>query len=745
MIRRVNLLLIILFAGFVVIGQNQQTGVLLKDQRNSEAIAFAHVLFKSLSTGKTHTGLTDMEGYTANPLNTTGTFTVSYVGFHTFTDTIRPGELKKVMLQSTSVNMDEVVVTGQYTPQAVDKSIFRVKVIGAREIEQKASSNLKELMATELNIRSSNDGVLGSNITLQGLGGEHVKFLIDGVPVIGRMNGNIDLSQLNLYNVSHIEIIEGPMSVIYGSNALAGVINIITKENKYTSLETNAEAYTESVGVYNFNADIALKKNRWSGSLAGARNFFGGYSVVDTSRAKQWKPKRQYNADASLGYNHKSLHARLTTSYFNEYILHKGNLLPSYYETAFDNHFTTNRFTTTADIKTKLFENRHLNVLASYGYYNRIKNNYLKDLTTLEENLTLDPDNQDTSSFEQYLLRAEFSKSNDNSPFNYQLGIDLNYETGTGKRVLNKEQALGDYAAFLNVKIKPTLRLMLQPGLRYAYNTKYDAPLVYSLNAKYDLTEEFSLRASLAKGFRAPSLKELYLEFVDVNHNIRGNENLEAEDSKNFNLSLKYHHEKPTYDYGAELSLFYNNIYNSILLASLDPASSLYTYVNLSQFITQGYQLNFNNRIYPWLEIKLGLSQTGRNQIYDKSADNEMVYSTDVMTQVSYLWRQTQMRFNVFYKYNGEYPEILLRSDNQAYKIITSAYHTMDLSVSRQFWKNQLTLQTGVKNLFDVNNIDVRGNISGGGEIHSSGGGSSIAGWGRTFFVRLNISFKKFD
>ncbi|MDV7396233.1 TonB-dependent receptor plug domain-containing protein, partial [Arthrospira platensis SPKY1] len=91
--------------------------------------------------------------------------------------------------------MDEVVVTGQYTPQPVDKSIFRVKVIGAKTIGQKASNNLGELMAGELNIRTSFDGALGSRIMLQGLGGEHIKFLIDGVPLIGRMNGNIDLGQ----------------------------------------------------------------------------------------------------------------------------------------------------------------------------------------------------------------------------------------------------------------------------------------------------------------------------------------------------------------------------------------------------------------------------------------------------------------------------------------------------------------------------------------------------------------------
>jgi len=744
MFKSVKLILIMLFVGFVLHGQSQQAGIWLKDQRNNEAIAFAHVLFKPFDGSKSLTGLTDMKGYTANPLITSGIFTISYVGYHTFTDTIQPGESRQVMLRSMSINMDEVVVTGQYTPQAVDKSIFRVKVIGAREIDQKASNNLNELMATELNIRSMNDGALGSRITLQGLGGEHIKFLIDGVPVIGRMNGNIDLNQLNLYNVGHVEIIEGPMSVIYGSNALAGVINIITKENNYTSLQTNAEAYTESVGVYNVNANISLKKNRWSGSLAGARNFFGGFSVVDTSRSKRWKPKRQYNTDASLAYTYRELQARITASYFNEMLLDKGNLLSPYFETAFDNHFITNRFTTNADVKTRLFKDRYLNVLASYAYYDRVKNNYFVDLTTLDKQLTLNPEDQDTSSFDQYLLRAEFSKSTENSAFNYQLGIDLNYETGAGKRILDKEQALGDYAAFLSVKIKPALRLMLQPGLRYSYNTKYKAPLVYSLNARYELAEALSLRASYAKGFRAPSLKELYLEFVDVNHNIRGNEILEAEDSQNLNFSLRYNHEKPTYDYGAELSIFYNNINNSISLATLDATSSLYTYVNVDQMITQGYQLNFNNRVYPWLEIKLGAGQTGRNQIFDQLPDNEMVWSTDVMTQLNYLWRKTDLRFNVFYKYNGEYPEVFIGADDQVFKTTISAFHTMDLSISRQFWKNNITLQAGVKNLFDNTNIDIKGDTGSGG-IHTDGGTSSPVGWGRTFFVRLNISFKQFN
>lgn len=734
---------LIFVLGCVLWGHSQESILTLRDARSAESVAYAHVLLSTLEGANQQTLVSDIDGKVKVNTSVKLLFTISALGYRQLTDTILPGQHKKVALEPSVYNMDEVVVTGQYTPQAVDKSIFRVKVIGARQIGQKASNNLGELMAGELNIRSSFDGALGSRITMQGLGGEHIKFLIDGVPLIGRMNGNIDLGQLNLYNVNQIEVIEGPMSVIYGSNALAGVINIITGESKHTSLSTNASAYLESVGVYNFTADATIRKKRWIGSVAAARNFFDGFNLDENSRSQRWKPKRQYNADAAVNYSAKDFKFRLSGAFFNEMLKDKGELMKPYFETAFDSDFQTNRFTAKADAQAKVATNRYINVLASYSFYNRIKNTYFIDLTTLDKILTANTFDQDTSRFGQYLLRAEFSKSTTNSKFNYQLGIDLNHETGFGRRILDQRQQIGDYAAFLSLKIQPLVRLMLQPGLRYGYNTKYTSPLVYSLNVKWDLQEELSLRASYAKGFRAPSLKELYLEFVDVNHNIRGNELLEAEDSQNINLALRYHKEKPSYDYGAEINFFYNEIHNSITLATVNAEEALYTYVNLDNLITQGYQLTFNNRLYPWLELKAGIGQTGRKQMQDKNFDIDMIYSTDVLGSVNYLWRKADLRVALYYKYNGDYPEVFINADESVSRSIMEGYHTMDLSASKDFFAQRLQAQIGVKNLFNNTNIAVKGDTGGG--IHSGGGGSSAVGWGRTFFVRLAFQFQKIN
>ncbi|MCK9449080.1 MAG: TonB-dependent receptor [Bacteroidales bacterium] len=717
----------------------QRAGIQLLDARSKEPVAFAHIQLSSSNGDRLQTLITDMDGKAEIQLANPVLFAVSAIGYEAIQDTIKPSEKKKVLLQPLSYTIDEVVVTGQYTPQPVDKSIFRVKVIGAGTISQKASNNLGDLMSGELNIRTSFDGALGSRITLQGLGGEHIKFLVDGVPLIGRMNGNIDLGQLNLHHVKQIEVIEGPMSVIYGSNALAGVINIITRDYDQTRYTAQATSYLESVGVYNFTAGLSASKGRWSGTAGAMRNFFDGYSLFDTIRSKQWKPKRQYSGEAGLAYRTPSLHMRMNLSYFNEMLKDNGNLLKPYFETAFDSDFITNRLTSRIDLTSRLRNNRYLTALASYSYYNRVKNTWFVDLTTLDKNLTANVFDQDTSYFGQYLVRAEYSKSASDQPFNYQMGLDLTYETGYGRRILDQWQAIGDYAGFLSVKWQPGSRFLLQPGLRYGFNTRYQAPLVYSLNLKYELFESMSIRGSYAKGFRAPSLKELYLEFVDVNHNIRGNEDLQAESSQNINMALVYQLYKQTHDLSIELNTFYNAITNSITLAAIDPETALYTYVNLDQMITQGYQLQWTAKLFPWIELKTGIGQTGRKQSQQDAPEVDMVYSTDVLATVNYRWQKPKIQVGLFYKYNGKYPEVFVDQDGTILRYMMQPYHIMDVSVSRSFYGNRLQLQAGAKNLFDNTNILISGD-RGGGTAHSVSEGSSPVGWGRTYFVKLTFN-----
>src|SRR5690606_23632369 len=121
-----------------------------------------------------------------------------------------------------------VVITGEVEPQSAKKSVYQVRTIPMERIQAQGSTRLQDVLNTELNIRFDQDLSLGgSNLNMLGLSGQNVKVLIDGVPMIGRqgVENEININQINVSSIERIEIVEGPMSVIYGADALAGVIN----------------------------------------------------------------------------------------------------------------------------------------------------------------------------------------------------------------------------------------------------------------------------------------------------------------------------------------------------------------------------------------------------------------------------------------------------------------------------------------------------------------------------------------
>jgi outer membrane receptor for ferrienterochelin and colicins len=138
--------------------------------------------------------------------------------------------------------------------------VHKSKIIDRVDIDRQAATNLRELLDNQLNMSVKNDNVLGSSISMQGISGQNIKILIDGVPVIGRLNGNIDLSQINLNNIERVEIIEGPLSVDFGTDALAGTINLITNKSQYDKASSSINLYYETVGHYNSDINFSLKR-----------------------------------------------------------------------------------------------------------------------------------------------------------------------------------------------------------------------------------------------------------------------------------------------------------------------------------------------------------------------------------------------------------------------------------------------------------------------------------------------------
>ena len=142
------------------------------------------------------------------------------------------------------VELTDAVVTGERDGTSAKEALRMIRTVDEKSIAASGASQLNQLLNSQLNFRISQDPILGSGAALNGLGGEGLTVLVDGVPVRGRLNGQVDLSQLSLNNVERVEIVNGPMAVEYGTNALAGTINLITKSNHREGLQLTATVST---------------------------------------------------------------------------------------------------------------------------------------------------------------------------------------------------------------------------------------------------------------------------------------------------------------------------------------------------------------------------------------------------------------------------------------------------------------------------------------------------------------------
>lgn len=699
---------------------------------------------------KDHIGFTDASGKYNFAFNKPVVIQISHLGFTTLTDTIYASEQKTYSIGYTSKEVKDVVITGQYAPNSIQNSVYEVKVLNAETLKAKGANNLREALQNELHIDMGQDQVFGSNVSINGISGEGVKIMVDGVPIVGRLDGKLDLSQINLNNIDRIEIVEGPLSVIYGTDAMGGVINIITKTFQEQKINLNLKAYYETVGQYNIelNTGFAFKKNQIY--LSGGRNFFDGYTTLDSvPRYQEWKPKEQYFADAKYIYGGNRFRITTSASFFRELMLNRsaprqtpyyGNTDTTWTYVGDDIKYLTYRPRADISLMYRFKENYQLDVLAAYSGFFRFTNKYYKDLVMGEEHLVNDPDVQDTARYHEVVVRATYSMPAWKNRINFQFGIETNQEFTKQSHIKGGEQKEADYAAFGSVRLSLVKGLDIQPAIRVVYNTRYRVPLIPSLNVKYGYKDFFVIRASYGRGYRAPSLKELYMVFFDSNHAIKGNDQLVPENAHTGNLSVNGYINKGKHKVHLTASAFYNNINDKIDFAifSAPFPPDTYQYFNLKKYITYGGNVGVG---YTWNRLSFNTSvlltkYELRNS--ESGSDKVKTFSPDFIASASYLIPKAEIGINVSYKYDGQKPLYSVSNSIQAGS--RGAYHMLDLSLSRNFWKNRIQVVVGGKNLIGVKDVATTGVEAVG---HNFDPNLANVGWGRTFFTTLILHFSK--
>ena len=661
--------------------------------------------------------------------------------------------------------LQQVVVTGMYEPGGLQKSIYRVRVIDRKAIERRHAADILDVLRTLTGIRLSSDQTLGeTDISLLGMSGENIKVLLDGVPLLDRGVTRNSLSQIDLHNIERIEIVEGPLSVMYGADALAGVINIITKQTtidsgavyrpKYGQIgidlnlleQTAGKQYQlfDKQGQHNGNLSVDWRKGKVFADGSLTRNNFGGWQKKENAgkRANDWLPKQQLLAGARVGFISDKWTGWYRYQYLQEDIWSFGEINPNT-STATDKEYLTDRTTQQLNLGWTPKAGWHFNLDGSYQSYSRRTRTTSFNTKTGVRNLIPDPALQEKSDFNSGFVRISGHRKV-NERFEILTGLESTHEKGTGPRI-EGEPSIENYSLFLSGDYRPTSWLAIRPGFRFSKNSIYDAPpVIPALNAKFNLSTELALRVSYGRGYRAPALRELYFWFFDANHSLKGNENLKAEYAHAYSASLSWHHLPAE---GAQLTadwnIFYSDYRNRIELA-LDPAlgTNVYSYINLAKYKTVGTSLHGSLQKGN-LHAGLGFSYSAKYNTYveddDYKGDHlpEFVWSPELSADIVYTFARPKLELSMQYKFTGtlsQYEIDEVDGQQKPYLAKTASFNWLDFSVSKSLIKN-IQLSIGVKNIFNI--TDLNNTSMGGGEAHSTGGPLPLS-YGRSYFVCIH-------
>ena len=670
-----------------------------------------------------------------------------------------------IVLPSFGSELQQVVVTGMYEPVGLQKSIYRVRVIDRKAIERRHAADVLDVLRTITGIRLSTDQTLGeTDISLLGMSGENIKVLLDGVPLLDRGATRNSLSQIDLHNIERIEIVEGPLSVMYGADALSGVINIITrrqavdtstlKEPQYGQLgidlnlleQTAGKQYQllDKQGQHNGNLSLHWQKGKVFADGSLTRNNFGGWQKKENAgnRTKDWLPKEQWLASGRVGFQGKKWTGWYRYQYLQEDIWSYGEVNPNT-SMATDKEYLTDRTTEQVNLSWTPKTDWHFNLDGSYQRYSRRTRTTTFNTESKVRNLIPDPALQEKSDFNSGFMRIT-GHHRMSERLEILTGIELAHEKGAGPRI-EGDPSIDNYSLFLSGDYKPTSWMAIRPGLRFSKNSIYDAPpLIPALNAKFNLSHDLSVRLSYARGFRAPALRELYFWFFDANHSIKGNENLKAEYANAYAASLSWHRfPSEGVRFTADWNIFYSDYRNRIELA-LDPAlgTNVYSYINLAKYKTLGTSLH-GSLHKGNLRAGLGFSYIAKYNTYVDDEDYKdghlpvFIWSPELSADLDYTFARPKLELSMQYKFTGtlsQYEIDEINGKQQAYLAKTASFNWLDFSVSKSLIKS-LKLSVGVKNIFNI--TDINNTSMGGAEAHSTGGPLPLS-YGRSYFVAVH-------
>lgn len=588
-----------------------------------------------------------------------------------------------------------VVVTGTRTERRRTQSPVATEVIEREEIESSGAENLAEVLEEEPGaqvVRSFR----GAAIRLRGLDPEYTLILVDGQRMTGRIGGAIDLQRFPVEDMERIEIVKGPSSVLYGSDALAGTINVISRRPS-RPLEAETHAAYGSFNTADLSTRIAITRKRWSQSIVAGWHRTDGWDRAPETPATTGNAMDQWSASTrgELGW-----FGPLRVTGRAEYLRRDmRGIDASATGAVFDRRNLTE--VVTASLSPELVSGASR--LQMTGHYNLFVDQFVQDQRASDE---LDQFQRTTDQIGQ--ISAQYDHTF-NDAHVFSVGNELLHEVLTTDRLDRPAAERTRYALFAQHEWVPSTahRVALLPGMRVDIDSQfgiYPTPRIALLVAPID---RLVIRTNYGAGFRAPSFRELYLRFANpgANYMVQGNPDLGPETSWGFVLDAELEATRWLVVSG---SVFDNRLSNAIVVDTLQEATagdpSVFGYTNVGAAFTRGVESGAHVRPLPWLRLEGSYTFLDTRDLEnDRPLPGRARHAgTAGLTLHHNPWgTQVRVRSGWF----GPRPFFAdTDGDAESEAVLDPAFGTLDVRIAQTFWRDRITLFIGAENLLDAGN-----------------------------------------
>ncbi|MFV0447062.1 MAG: TonB-dependent receptor domain-containing protein [Vibrio sp.] len=568
---------------------------------------------------------------------------------------------------------ETIIVTANRFEQGINEQLSPIDVITKQQIKDLKVESLTELLKRLPSVQVANNGGPGqtNNFYIRGRSGRNVLVMINGIRVGSSTTGTANLNALPLQSVERIEILRGPRASVYGSDAVSGVINLITSEKGNGA--SSVSAGIGSKGRRDASASIATSTDNAWFSITGSTQRSDGYNVQPVST-------NPVNVDDD-GYNNK--YATVDVGYqFNEQLTVKGT---AYYQNS-KNDFDSGYATGGADQSEDTTYN--LGVVTEYQTAKLLSSLTIGNNKDKSESYGNDSDASDISTTRNVITWQNNYSLNDST--NLMAGIEYNNEKVDNVSIDYVDADRQTQSVYFGTA-KSGEDYLLEANVRLDDSDAYGAFTTYQLGAGYDIDDSHRLIAMFGTSYNAPTFNQLYWpRQCDVWGCYEGNANLDPEEAQSGEIALE-----ANYDF-ANLRIAYHHSEIENMIANSDESLD-----NIGKAQVKGIELVasfdtfgiFHEVSYDYLDAK------------NKDTDKQLVRRARNSAKWNMSYEISDFKFDVSYLYQGK------RFSDTANTQELGGYSLTDIAMTYNITE-QLSCGAKVGNVFDKEYETVKGFVT---------------------------------